>query len=81
MLIERKGKSEAVNALPMWHEEHGWQSWDLEVKVLGGLSMLMLKCLRMMTENEVDRESVSQVVKFLRSMTTAQSGALLHQEG
>lgn len=42
-----------------------------EVKVLGGLSMLMLKCLRMMAENEVDMESVSQVVKFLRSMTTA----------
>ena len=52
-----------------------------EVKVLGGLSMLMLKFLRMMAENEVDRESVSQVVKFLRNMTTAQPGALLHQEG
>ena len=28
MLIERKGKSEVVNALPLWPEEHGWHGWD-----------------------------------------------------
>lgn len=38
-----------------------------EVRVFGRLSMLMLKCLRMMAENKVDSKSVSQGVKFLKN--------------
>ena len=28
VLIECKEKNEVVNALLLWHEEHGWHSWD-----------------------------------------------------
>lgn len=37
-----------MKILPVWHEEHDWIVGIHEVRVLGGLSMFMLKCLRMM---------------------------------
>lgn len=35
---------------------------------MSGLSMLILKCFRTMAENEVDRKTLSQVVKFLMNV-------------
>ena len=53
---------------PVWRAERGWKVGIREVRVLGGFSRWMSKHLRMMAENEAERKTVSQVVRFLRSM-------------
>ena len=54
---------------PVWRVERGWKVGIREVRVLGGFSRWMSsKHLRMMAENEAERKTVSQVVRFLRSM-------------
>lgn len=57
-----------MHVLPVWREECGWIVGTCEVRVLGVLSKWMLKCLRMTAEDEVERKTVSPVVRFLRSM-------------